>query len=97
MKLVKKYQVEDVDKKYDPYTKVPTKIIRDEKLSLCGFKILISLISCSKKFNPSKSWLMNTVGVGKTTLENGIKHLKELGYLESKKIGYNEYEWTIFI
>lgn len=97
MKLVKKYRVDDVDKKFNHYTRVPTKIIRDEKLSLCGFKILISLISCSKKFEPSMSWLTNTVGVSENTLEKGVKQLKDLGYLESRKLGYKNYEWTIFI
>nr|WP_321487769.1 hypothetical protein [uncultured Draconibacterium sp.] len=97
MKLVKKYRVDDVDKKFDHYARVPTKIINDKNLSLCGFKILISLIGCTKKFNPSRLWLMNTVGVSRNTLDKGIKNLKDLGYLESRKIGNNEYEWTIFI
>ena len=97
MKLVKKYKVEDVDKKFDHYTRVPTKIINDRNLSLCAFKILISLLGCTKKFNPSMQWLINTVGVSKSTLDKGIKQLKALGYLESKRIGYNDFEWTIFI
>ena len=97
MKLVKKYRVQDVEKKFDHYTRVPIKIINDKELSLCAFKILISLIGCTKKFNPSMSWLMNTVGVSKRTLDKGIKELKVLGYLESQKIGFNDYQWTIFI
>jgi predicted HTH transcriptional regulator len=97
MKLVKKYRVEDVNKKFDHYTRVPTKIINDKNLSLCAFKILISLISCSKKFEPSMSWLTNTVGVSKRTLAKGIKELKNLGYLESQKNGFNDYQWTILI
>jgi hypothetical protein len=97
MKLVKKYRVQDVEKKFDHYTRVPIKIINDKELSLCGFKILISLISCTKKFNPSMLWLMNTVGVSQNTLDKGIKNLKDLGYLESRKIGHNEYVWIIFI
>ncbi|MBN2637256.1 MAG: hypothetical protein JXR61_13370 [Prolixibacteraceae bacterium] len=97
MKLVKKYRVQDVDKKFDHYTRVPIKIINDKELSLCSFKILISLIGCTKKFNPSMLWLMNTVGVSKRTLDKGIKDLKDLGYLKSQKIGFNDYQWTIFI
>ena len=66
---------------HDRYTVVDNGIVRDDRLSLRDFGLLVKLLSLPDNWGFSENGLSKIISDGTTSIRHGLKNLEDLGYL----------------
>lgn len=76
------------------YTKISSFLINDDRLSAAELGILIKILKNNDNYVFNKNYVQKQSKIGRDQFNKCIQHLKELGYLASKKI-QSGCAWTV--
>lgn len=76
------------------YLKISKSLINDDRLTATELAVLIKILKNNDNYVFNKNYVQKKSKIGRDKFNACIKHLKQLGYLDSKKI-QSGYAWTV--